>query len=190
MPWQPLMFKLTSVSPLIMHNGRLANPMDPITKQLKAVTDKKKKVDADHIEIARLQFLGSLYMGNGGPIIPSENLEAAVVEGAKKVRRGPDAKGAVSINDHAALSYDGPTIPEELWGIEGFRLTVGVKIGGKRVMATRPVFRTWSATIAVLFDDSRLNAADVAVFLGKAGTEVGIGDWRPRYGRFNTEAAA
>ena len=51
-------------------------------------------------------------------------------------------------------------------------------------MRTRPIFNDWSAVIHLDFEDSILNESDVVDFATKAGAVVGVGDWRPRYGRF------
>ena len=53
-----------------------------------------------------------------------------------------------------------------------------------RIMRTRPIFNDWSAVIHLDFEDSILNESDVVDFATKAGAVVGVGDWRPRYGRF------
>jgi hypothetical protein len=51
-------------------------------------------------------------------------------------------------------------------------------------MRTRPRFPEWAATLEIKFLPSLLNASEVKSFLVTAGREIGIGDWRPRFGRF------
>jgi hypothetical protein len=46
---------LTGTHPMLMHNGRLANPIDPWTRQLKALTSKRKKTDEDILQIAQVE---------------------------------------------------------------------------------------------------------------------------------------
>ena len=63
----------------------------------------------------------------------------------------------------------------------------------KRVAETeteRERERIWQAELVVDFLPHLLNAADVTNFLTTAGEQVGIGDWRPRYGRFFAEPVA
>jgi hypothetical protein len=159
-----------------------------MAKDIKKISSKRKKVDADHEMLGRLEFLGSLYLNDTGPIIPAENIEAAIVEGAKKVRRGPDAKAGLFVLEHAQLEYNGPRNPDELWEDKSFRCRAGVKVQKSRVIRTRPIFRQWSVGVQIQYEDTVLNGSDVHEFLQKAGQLVGLGDWRPRYGRFNIQS--
>ncbi len=65
-----LKLKFTSVSPLVMHNGELANPFNEFTQKIKKISSKRGKTEADMKEMARLEFHGGLYTTNGFVIIP------------------------------------------------------------------------------------------------------------------------
>lgn len=39
-------YKLRGVAPLVMHNSRLANPLDPLKRELSKLTAQKKKTDS------------------------------------------------------------------------------------------------------------------------------------------------
>lgn len=184
MSYQRMTFRLTGVSPLVMHNGRLANPLDPMTKALKAASSKRGKTDADFEEVARVEFLGSLYMAEDGPCLPGELVEAMLIAAAKKNKRGMQAKAGIISDDMHRIDYDGPRDANELWGDERFRLVAGVRVGMARIMRTRPIFRDWSAKVSVDFLPGQVNPAEVAEMMRTAGSIVGIGDWRPRFGRF------
>ena len=60
--YKQLTFQVKGISPLILHNGRLSDPLDPTTAQLsKAVKDqKKRKTDDSLVEVCRIEFLGGL----------------------------------------------------------------------------------------------------------------------------------
>ena len=88
---------------------------------------------------------------------------------------------------HWRIQYDGPRGSDELWTDERFRLVTGVRVGQARIMRTRPIFRDWSAEIFVDFLPGQLNRAEVAEMVRLAGEVVGIGDWRPRFGRYTAE---
>jgi hypothetical protein len=51
---------------------------------MKRVSGKRAKTDADFEELARLEFLGGLYLHNGEPCLPGEVIEAALVEAAAR----------------------------------------------------------------------------------------------------------
>ena len=112
--YQSLRFMITSVSPLLHHNGQLADPLNPHSKAIARVSSKRKKTEADHGELAELEYLGSLYLSGGVPCIPAEAMEAALVRAASLKRRGPKAKAGLVVRDDLSLVYDGPRDPRVL----------------------------------------------------------------------------
>jgi hypothetical protein len=188
MQYERLKFRLAGASPLICHNGQLADPLNSISKEMERVSSKRAKTDADFEELARLEFLGGLYLDNGEPCIPGEVIEAALVEAAKKMRRGQQAKAGIISQGNFPIQYDGPRTANELWADERFRLVAGVKVQRNKVMRTRPIFREWASEISVDFMPGQLNRSEVEEMVRTAGTVVGIGDWRPKFGRFMAQA--
>lgn len=187
MPHQTLRFKITGESPLLMHNGQLADPLNKWSKAIKAISGKRKKTDADLEEMARLEWYGSLYLDNGKPCIPGEVLEATVVNAAKKSRQGVQVKMGAFCPGNYPLSFkDEADTLDALWEGNNHRLTVGVKLGTGHttVMRTRPRFEGWSANCELVFDDEVMSEGDIWQILEVAGRYVGLMDWRPRYGRF------
>ena len=187
MAWQTLTYQLTSDCPMIVHSGQLADPLNKWTKMLKAVSSKRKKTDADHEEMARIEFLGSLYMGPNGPIIPALNIDGMIINASKKNREGPLAKSGVFCNADAPLVYDGPRTAESLYNDEAFRFVAMVRRGTGRVSATRPIFRKWSAVVKMQIEDTIVNPKQVDDWFVIAGTQIGLGDWRPQHGRFSAQ---
>jgi hypothetical protein len=180
--------KITGTSPLIVHNGQLADPLNKISKAMKAVTGKRKKVDADYEEMARLEFLGGLYLKDQRPIIPGVALEAMMINAAKKQRKGGDFKSGILIDDNPFIEYDGPTKPDDLWADERFRIVAGVKVGTSRVMRTRPMFSDWSLQFTVNFIEELINKRDIMEVAHIAGWQIGLCEWRPKFGRFTAQA--
>lgn len=186
----------TGESPLICHNGQTADPRNSYAKAMKAVSSKRKKTDADYDEMARLEFLAGLYRTKTDIVIPDHVLEGVVNNAAKKSRRGPQAKSGIFITDHASLDFDGKPdeVTEEtlhdLFEDGNHTLTVGVKVGTSRVMRTRPIFRRWSLSFNLHYDPDVLNLRDINEILTDAGRLVGLGDWRPKYGRFTVNVTS
>jgi hypothetical protein len=183
-----LTLRIKSVSPLVMHNGQLADQLNPIVRAMKRVSGKRAKTDADYEQMAKLEFLGSLYLSGGEPCIPGHIFEACLTSAAKKGRRGMQAKAGIICDGNFALEYIGPRSPEALWSDDRFRLVAGVRVGQARVMRTRPIFRDWSCTILVDYLPDQLNAREIVDFAATAGRVVGLCDWRPKFGRFNVES--
>lgn len=187
MAWQLMKFRLTSDAALIMHSGRTVDPLDKYSKMMKAISSKRKKTDSDLEELARLEFHAGLYINDDGPVIPANVVDACIIDAAKKNREGVLAKSGFFTVGSAPLEYDGPRTAAELWQDERFRLSVPVRVQTARVIRTRPIFNEWALTCTVQYEDSVVNAATVAGWFNVAGTLVGLGDWRPRYGRFQAQ---
>lgn len=180
--------------PMLMHSIRLLNKMDPLAKEKARYTSVKKKTEADEIEIQRIEWLGSLYHDDElGPYLPAENIEAAIVEGAKLSKGGRDVKRGVSVlDDRVRLDYDGPRDIKGLYngGNSKFIDARGVRNQASRVIRCRPIFLQWSASFAVSFDSAVIKDGDTLLgFIADAGRYCGIGDYRPRFGRFEIAEA-
>lgn len=182
---------ITGTAPLLMHNSRLANPLDPAAKALKRVTSKRNKTDDDHEECARLEHAGGLYIDpDAGPYIPADNIWRALYDAAKKSKRGPKIKEGLFIaTDVNPLAYRGPRDVDSLWKDESFRHLASAKVTTQRVMRCRPIFREWATDARGVIDPNVLDLAEVVQIAETAGNLVGLGDWRPRYGRFRAEVS-
>ena len=188
MAYQTLRFRLISAAPLLCHNGQLADPLNDIARQMKEISGRRHKTDPDLEELARLEWYGSLYLDDDQqPCLPGEVLEAAFVEAAKRQRRGRQAQAGIICPANYLLEYDGPSELDELWQRPAFRLTVPARVKNNRIMRTRPRFLTWATTIMVQYDASLLNPNEVGEIVRRTGSEIGIGDWRPKFGRFQVE---
>jgi hypothetical protein len=185
--------RFQGVSPLLCHNGQTADPRNVYSKAIKAISGKRKKTDSDYDEMARLEWLAGLYRIDGDLVIPDYVIESTMIGGAKKSKRGPQAKCGLFFTEHAPLLFEGkPDVIDdetlaEMFASGNFTHTIGVKVGMAKVMRTRPMFRHWSINATAQYDPDVLNLGDVAEMASDAGKLVGLGDWRPKHGRFNTE---
>ncbi|MCS3928991.1 hypothetical protein M2175_004022 [Bradyrhizobium elkanii] len=178
--------KLIGVGPMLMHCARLADPLDPLTKALAAITSKRLKTDADHDRIAELEWRGGLWTADGRPCLPPHCLKAVLVEGARRRKKGIIAKAAFLADGPALLDYDGPTDLTELWADERFRHRQMVRVRDALTVRTRPCFPDWSARVSATYLPSMINRAELIEFFKLAGPH-GLGDHRPDFGRFRVE---
>jgi hypothetical protein len=185
--YRSLKFKIIGVSPLLVHNGQLADPLNPHAKAMAQISAKRKKTEADQRQLADLEFLGSLYISKGMPCLPAEMMEAALVRAAGHERRSAKAKAGIMIREDLLLQYDGPKDAQALRADPRFRLRCAVRIGPSRIMRTRPRFSDWAADVTVNYLPKILNEQDIRNFLEVVGSEIGVGDWRPKFGRFHVE---
>lgn len=188
--YEKIKVEVRGVVPVLLHNGQLADPLNEFSRALKAVSGKKDKTDADHEEMSRLEWFGSLYTDEGKIILPGENIEAAIIKAAQKLRLGDKAKTGVICDDTPVMIYDGPKDPEKLWKDRAFRDRRAVVIKKNRVMRTRPIFHDWKLSFTVSFLPSVINKDKLIEILRICGQLVGFGDFRPRFGRFEVVSAA
>ena len=179
---------IVGVCPLLMHSGRMANPLDEYAKALKEISGKRKKTDQDHYDMAKIEFMASLYTNEDGKvIIPGMCLEGVVVDGAKKTKCGKIAKSGVIIEDDPILNYEGPKSAEGLFDDKNFVDSRLVKVQTARIVRTRPIFKDWSVDFKLLYNDEACNERDIKQWLEDGGSLCGLCDYRPRYGRFIVE---
>ena len=182
--------KIVGTRPLIMHADTLADPLNPQTKRHKALTDKKKKSYDDYETIAKSEWLGGLYIDEQGPYLPGANIHAALVDGGKLSKLGAQIKRSVdTLHDRYHLEYDGPRTAEELWNAEFFDARTVKNPGSRaRLVRYRPMFRKWAVSVDLAFDPESINRDQVIRCLSDAGQYCGLGDYRPKFGRFEVSA--
>lgn len=191
MAYKNIRFTVEGVSPLLLHSDRLANPLLEETQALKKVTAIRKKTEENHTEIARLSYLGSFYNSDysGEVVIDTKLLEGTIFSAAKLQKLGVIAKRSIIIAEgNVKLLYEGPQTPDALWKAQGkwvdFRT---VDVQGSRIMRYRPRFNTWGLTFEVMFDNEQLEMDQLVQIVQNAGSKMGLGDYRPKFGRFSVE---
>lgn len=183
-----LKLKIKGTSPMLMHSDRFANPLDPATKAHKELTSKRKKTDEDHQAIARSEFIGALYIDKDGPYIPGMNIDSCLVESAKMNKLGKTVKRALMVlEDKVSLRYTGPRTAIGLADDPQFIDARSVRVGMARLTRFRPKFTEWSAECTLAIDTDQINQNEVAQIAENAGKLIGLGDFRPRFGRFTVE---
>lgn len=184
---ETISFHLKGKNPCLMQADTLANPLDPLTRGLKRITGKRKKTESDHEEIARIEFVASLYYDETvGPYWPAQNVERMFFDSAKLSRRGQDVKRAIQLlDDRVVLLYDGPRTPEKLYADKRFVDMRSVVVRGARTMRCRPIFREWAVKFEAVYEPDIFNRETVQELADTAGKYIGLSCFRPRFGRFD-----
>lgn len=153
---------------------------------MKKVSSKRNKTEADLIYLAKLEFMASVYFDKEGSIIiPSQLIEALFVNGAKRTKQGKQAQAGFLCFENPLLRFDGEDLGiEELWERDQNRFTMAVKVQRNKVMRTRFIAEEWSLNFTTQYNDDHFNASDISQIFETSGMNVGLGDWRPKYGRF------
>jgi hypothetical protein len=179
--------------PLLMHNVRLASPMEKYAKKLAQLQEKRSKdrTDAERLQMARVEWEGGMYYDpDHGPCVTVFMVYASLIEGGRRLRKGTKVEQGVIINAdglNIPLHYDGPRTHDEMWEA-GYHYTTSVAVGvGKnkaRVDRCRPAFRNWSARVGLVLDDEELSLDDFERVVRVAG-RVGMGDFRRFFGKYD-----
>ncbi|MGV0949264.1 MAG: hypothetical protein ACOYB3_01235 [Azonexus sp.] len=199
---------------MLQANNRLANALDPMTKQYKATQDTLKKNKSDDNLRAKLdcEWLGHLYWDEGrGIYIPRKQLQASMLKAAKKFKAegkrsnlcSPIAN-TVSLKGNVYIELPGGEPHKTQADLDvlrddpnlTFRFDTLVSIGDATVLKTRPLIPGgWRA--AFVFDYHNDDPEAVALTTVKEIVDTmgrgGVGDWRPNspspgeYGTFEVE---
>ena len=181
-------------STLIVHNERLADPLDEFTKAIGAISKRRNKTEADQQEIGRLEFYGGLYTSpqipspadlNGQEIvIPAWNILRCLQAGATRQKRGKDVlRGIYPLVESARLEFDGPSEIVDRWQ-EGYWLRKTVGVQRSRTVRTRGIFTSWGFRLPIEVDPIVFDVHTIRTAWKDAGTYEGLAEMRPVYGRF------
>jgi len=181
----------TGTRPLLMHNVQLASPLNSYAKRLKQLNAKRNKTDEDRLEIARVEWEGSLYYDpDVGPYIPGPNVFRSLINGARITKAGKKVERGVLVTELVMpLIYKGPRDLEGLWG-NGESEFVDVRtvvVQRNKVDRCRPIFRQWAFEAECLLDPKVIDFDEFVEIAHNAGAMEGIGDYRLMYGRFEVE---
>ena len=201
-------FKLTGLTPILMHCGQTADPLNQFARAMKRVSGKRGKTDDDLAEMSNREGWAGRYLSKAPSIdgttvtpadgtkiiLPAHVLDSCIREGARKAKMGKQASAGCIVEGDGVFAYEGPKDLVKLSRDGNHVARHAVKVGTAKVMRTRPVFADWSVTFSAAIDPSVLEVSQVLDALVNAGRLVGIGDWRPgaprggSFGRFEAEA--
>lgn len=194
---ETIQFEIQGVAPILLHNNeKLANPLDPLCKELKSVTGKRKKTDADLEEIARIEFEGGLYFHEtDGPFIPSRCIQAMMRDAGTINKQGRAVnRGVVVKEDRCPLKYAGPRSIADLFADPQFKDMRPVKVQTSTTIRCRPIFRDWGIKFSLCYQPDVINREEIIEIVERAGMMTGLGDYRPgspkggQFGRFEVVA--
>lgn len=196
---QQLSIKITGLAPLLMHDNKMADPLNDYAKTVKPISSKRNKTDKDHEIIGRIEWEAGLYLHNGIVQLPLRVLNACFLKGAKRTRLGPKYSASVFMTqDYYPLEYKGikiktngnKAIPDpaldKFYKHHSYRAMVNVR--GSAVPRVRPIFEDWRVEqVTLMYNEEDINREALLGLLQDAGAYIGIGNLRPAWGRFEVE---
>lgn len=186
-----LRLHLTGTKPMIMHNGRLANPLDPYARQMAAISKKRNKTDEDRIELMRIEARGAAYETPDGLLgVPTLNVWATLHSAAKQFKRGRDIeRGLICAADEVVpLLVDGATANVDAYLADFDHIDYRpVRVQSSRTMRARPIINEWSCSCDLELMDDIFDLSSFVPIVEWGGRYVGLNEWRPIFGTFDAE---
>jgi len=167
--------EITGIAPLLQHRFAMEDNGVNISKIKKKVYDPKEEADKCLYKNAK----GEIYQ-------PAEHIFQSMVRAAvdfkyEKRRTYKDVITSGILVEPEEI----PLITEGKYEIDAR----GAVIQRARVVRWRPRFNKWKLKFIInILDDNNIAVPTLKEILDKAGSSKGIGDYRPRFGRFMVTA--
>ena len=164
--------RIEGVSPLLQHRF-------PDSENVKDIKSRKVSGSRDYGDMCEK----ALYRLEDGTIFqPSEHIWSSLVKAAVNFKIAGRGKKTYKDLVKSAVFVAPDCIVHEIqdWVID----RRSVVIQRSRIMRERPRFDKWAISFNIRVIDTQLASDELKRLLDYAGTNVGIGDYRPRYGRF------
>jgi len=163
--------EITGVAPLLQHRFATEEHGENKSKAKTKVYDSKTEAEK------------CLYKNKKGEIFqPSEHIYQSMVRAAVDFKfEGKKTYKDVITSGILIEPEEIPLITTEPYEIDAR----GAVVQRARIIRWRPKFNQWSLKFKItILDDDNISVPVVKEILEKAGSSKGIGDYRPRYGRF------
>jgi len=124
-----------------------------------------------------------LYLNGNIICQPANHIEASMIKSAAQFKFGGHGKATYKDAFKGGIFINPILIPHKFPKYEKDRQPV--VIGGRsRIMRVRPRFDKWELSFEIEVIDDRISPEVVKEVLNFAGLYKGLGDMRPRFGRF------
>jgi hypothetical protein len=163
---------IEGISPLLQHRFSGDGELPPEAKFVAG--------SRDYTE----EWEGALYKMEDGTVYqPSDHIENSLVKAASNFQITGRGKKTYKDLVKAAIIIDPVFIPHKFQKFDIDRRAV--RVGRSRVIRQRPCFHQWQLCFELQITEEQLPGKVVKEILDYAGRYVGIGDFRPKFGRFH-----
>jgi hypothetical protein len=185
---------LTGTNYLLLNNPQTADPFNNFAKKMKGITKKKIKTDDDLIELGNIEVESKLYYDDELKVyVPSRWLTEQIITKAHSIlkKSREEMRGGVfAVEDKCKLSYDGMDKVQTIADVVMNPKFVHRKIlpqGKVRVCKNFPIFKDWSFTVRLEFDDTVIDFSSLKRLIERTAKYNGFGDFRPTFGTATAE---
>lgn len=182
-----MILKLVGTRPILLHADTACDPLHPAAIAISRATKRRdKKTEEAQGEIARLEWEAGIYHDEEGPFVPIWNVIRTIQEGAKLSKEGKKIERAVTAIEERAHFLKTPKSLDALWADPQYRDRRAVRVGQARIIRTRARMPTgWRIDVELAYVESMIDEETIREHAATAGTLIGLGDFRQRFGRFS-----
>ena len=142
-------------------------------------TEKKGegKDSSEHAKYKLYTYEGKIYQ-------PAIHLEQALIKAGTGIKQKGMGKKTYKDLFKGSVFIRPDNIIHKIQKWEVHETTVVIPATRGRIARYRPMLKEWILEFELENLDDRLDESVIKLALDEAGRTIGIGDWRPRYGRF------
>jgi len=164
---------IKGIVPLLQHRFPEAEQIEEKVSKRSGVPNREKEIEQALYKLPD----GTIYQ-------PSTHIEGALVNAAKNFKisgkRGKTYKDLVK----SAVFVSPEAIPHKIQKYTVDERAVVMPSTRGRIIRRRPRFDDWELDFQIDVNDEQMPVEVLKQILDYAGSSVGIGDFRPKYGRF------
>jgi hypothetical protein len=165
--------RIVGIAPLLMNKFKMEKPED--TKAKRRDEQYSPETDAENALYKEAKI---------GCYAPSTWVEACLRETAKEFKgRG---RGSLKTTILSSVFVEPDKIPLNKQTYDEIDVRP-VVIQRNRIVKGRPKFNSWELDFNIKYDEKRVKRETLKQILEEAGATKGIGDYRPKFGRFRVE---
>ena len=168
--------RLIGAAPLLMN--RYPTEKNPSRASAEAAIERILPSEEEYLNDA-------LYIDEKGIYLPSDWIEAALRDAAKGFRQKGLKTYKEAIQSSVFLTEEKVRLKDPKWIPDRRPVTVQKA----RVVRVRPRFDAWETeSFEITYNEARITRDRLLSILEEAGNSKGIGDYRPKFGRFSVSA--
>jgi len=172
-------YGIKSVTPLLMNN---------INSMLTAKT-KPARTKHEDWEAGDEMFNARMYLEGGKLAIPSRVWKGTLKAAAKfsGIKQPGKRSGYADLVDSVLFITDSMLLKQPVSEVNKHQAFVGMN-GTKKILRIWPKLEDWSGTLNVIIADEKQFPPEILLeLLDVGGKFIGVGDYRPEYGRFTVK---
>lgn len=170
-------YKIESVTPLLMNN----------INSMFAAKDKPARIKHDEWEQSQEMFKARMYLEDNIIALPSRVIKGVLKEACKGsgIKQPGKRAGYADLVQSVIFMPEFLVLEQKISEVTKEQSFVGMN-GTKKVLRVWPKLEEWSGVLKLIIADERqFDPKILQEILEFAGRFVGVGDYRPEFGRFN-----